>query len=102
MNKRITIQVFTEVEQPGGGLSEEWTDELTTWAQVEPLSAKRMVVAEKVVISEGYSIILRWANGRILDKTRRVIYNDQTLTINGAVIKDEAKRFWQLTCIINA
>lgn len=107
MRHRITIQVRTQVTEPGGGLSETWAADMTvsadgtTWAAVTPLTSKRMAVSDKVVITEGYQIILRWATGRIMDKTRRVIYNGQTLTISGVKVIDEAKRFYQVTCLTN-
>jgi SPP1 family predicted phage head-tail adaptor len=102
MKHRVTVQVWSQVTDPGGGVSEDWTDEVTTWASVKPLSSKRMVVDSQVVISDGYTLILRWADGRILDKKRRIIYGTKTLTIGGAQVVDEAKRFYKLTCLENS
>lgn len=107
MRYRITVQVWTQVTEPGGGLSESWEADTTvsadgtTWADVKPLTSKRVVVADKVVIAEGYRIILRWASGRIMDKKRRIVYNGQTLTISGVQVVDEMKRFFQITCLTN-
>lgn len=101
LKHRIKIQVWTEVDEPGGGVSQTWTDELTTWAIVKPLSSKRVVLSDQVQISTGYKIVLRWATGRILDKKRRIVYNGENLTISGVVVVDEAKRFYELTCLVN-
>jgi len=101
MRHRITVQVITIVEQPGGGLDETWADELTTWASVKPLKSSRLLQDNQVKLMNGYTIVLRWADGRIMDKKRRIVHNGETLTINGAFVIDEAKRFWQITAIIN-
>lgn len=105
MRYRIKVEVMTIVSQPGGGSNEEWgadTDvspDGMTWADVKPLSSKRTVVSDKVIISNGYKIILRWATGRIMDKKRRIIYNDKIFSINGVSVIDEAKRFYEIICI---
>lgn len=101
MRYRVKIQNWEVVEQPGGGGGGQWTDELTTWANVKPLKSKRVVISDKVVMSNGYKIVLRWADGRILDKKRRIVYNGQNLTIDGVIVVDEQKRFYELTCLVN-
>lgn len=107
MRHRIKVEVLTIVSEPGGGSSEEWSADTDvspdgmTWASVQPLSSKRIVVSEKVDISNGYKIVLRWATGRIMDKKRRIVYNGQNLTISGVVVVDEAKRFYEITCLVN-
>lgn len=101
MRYRVTIQVWSSVTDPGGGVSEIWTDELTTWADVKPLKSSRLLQDNQVKLANEYTVTLRWADGRILDKKRRIIYGTQTLTINGAVIMDERKRWWQITAIDN-
>lgn len=107
LRHRITIEKWTAVEQPGGGVDESWAPDTDvssdgkTWADVKPMTSKRMEVGEQIVISDGYKIILRWAGGRILDQKRRIVYNGQNLTISGAVVVDERKKYWQITCLIN-
>ena len=107
LKDRITVEKWTAVEQPGGGISESWaadTDVSTdgkTWAEMKPLSSKRMVVGDKVAISDGYKCILRWTTSRIMDQKRRIVYKGQNLTISGAIELREARNYWQLTCLVN-
>lgn len=101
LKDRITIQVWSQVTDPGGGVSEAWTDELTTWAEVKPLRSKRNAQDAQITLQEAYMIHLRWATGRILDKKRRIEFGDKVLTITGAIVIDEAKRFWEINALVN-
>ena len=107
LRHRVTIEKWTAVAQPGGGVSESWAPDTDvsadgkTWADVSPLSSKRLVIDDKVVISDGFKITLRWATGRILDQKCRIVYNGQDLTISGVKVIDERKRWYVLTCLIN-
>lgn len=99
MRHRITIQHLIIVDQPGGGASEQWTDELTTWAKVEPLRSSRSLQDNQVELLDGYRFTIRWASDRTMDKKRRVVYAGKNWTINSIVQIDEAKRFYQITAI---
>lgn len=101
MRHRITVEVLTITQEPGGGASETWATEISTWASVAPLKSSRIAIDGEVKISDGYKIIIRWANGRIMDKQRRIKYGDLILTISGVQVIDEAKRFFQITCLTN-
>ena len=101
MNHRITVQAMTIVTDPGGGVTETWTDELTTWAEVKPLRSKRNAQDAQITLQEAYLVHLRWASGRVLDKQRRIIFGDKTLTITGAIVIDEAKRYWELNALVD-
>lgn len=101
LKKRIKIQVLTIVDTPGGGAEEQWADELTTWAKVEPLRSNRTLQDNQIVLMDGYKITIRWADNRIMDKKRRIIYKNKNLTINSVVELDEAKRFYEITAVIS-
>lgn len=101
MRHRITVEILNIVDQPGGGSSEEWQTELETWADVQPLNSKRVVINDKVDISTGYKIILRWADGRIMDKKRRIMYRGEIFGISGVTVVDAARRFYELICLNN-
>lgn len=99
MNHRITFQLLTIVPQPGGGGSEEWTDELTTWAKVSPLRSGRQLQDNQVSLVDGYKFIVRWAKDRTIDKKRRIKYENKIMTINSVVEIDESKRYYEITAI---
>lgn len=99
MRHRVTFQVVTITDQPGGGAIEDWADELTTWAEVIPLKPSKVLQDNQVQLKNGFTVRVRWANGRIVDKKRRIVYKGVNYSINGVFVIDEAKRFYEITAI---
>ena len=61
LNKRITIQEFTEEHDSEGGYTEEWSDVGTYWASVRPLSAKQIFEYSSLNVKASHRIKVRAA-----------------------------------------
>src|SRR5699024_12560773 len=82
MRDRITFQLLTIVDTPGGGSKEEWADEFETWTEALPLRNGRQLQDNQVVLKEGYTFRIRWAKSRNINKERRIKFGDNIYTIN--------------------
>src|SRR5699024_4548076 len=82
MRDRITFQLLTIVDTPGGGSKEEWSDEFETWCEAIPLRNGRQLQDNQVVLKSGFKFRIRWAKSRDINKERRIIFNSNVYTIN--------------------
>ena len=82
MRNRITFQLLSIVDTPGGGAKEEWADEFETWTEALPLRNGRQLQDNQVVLKEGYTFRIRWAKSRNINKERRIKFGDNIYTIN--------------------
>lgn len=68
-------------------------------AKVEPLTSSRDLEANQENINQGYQVTIWEREGFTPDKSMRVVYRGQELTINSIVRKFKARWYYELRCI---
>lgn len=71
MRDRITIQSPSTTRDATGGVTDAWTDVVTIWANVDPLTGRELEEAQKQWGEVTYQIDIRYYAG--LDSTMRVL-----------------------------
>lgn len=60
LNRRITIQKLTIIQDDGGGYTEDWQDEVTVWASVQPLNGIERYAAMQLGYEADFKVIIRY------------------------------------------
>lgn len=97
LNKRVTVQFTTTTDDGMGGTIPADTNLFTTWADIKPLSAKRLLSIDRTVQNTTHEITFRWRNDLIsysytratLDNGVRLIYSGNKYIINTVINVDE-------------
>lgn len=80
LDRRITIQEYTETTNDYGETVKTWADVVTVWAEVRQQSAREIWQAGKVAETEKMFRI-RYRSG--IDSTMRVVYDGKNYEITG-------------------
>lgn len=105
LSKRVTIQFTTTTDDGMGGTIPADTNLFTTWADIKPLSAKRLLSIDRTVQNTTHEITFRWRNDLIsysytratLDNGVRLIYSGNKYIINTVINVDEGD--WTVQCL---
>jgi SPP1 family predicted phage head-tail adaptor len=71
--KLVTIQQRSLTQDSYGGQSETWSDVMTVWASIEPLSSRELMAAQAVQSETTHQIRIRYMPGITADM--RAVYN---------------------------
>src|SRR5699024_12734313 len=82
MRNRITFQLLSIVDTPGGGAKEEWADEFETRTEALPLRNGRQLQDNQEVLKEGYTYRIRMDKSKNINKERRIKFGENIYTIN--------------------
>jgi SPP1 family predicted phage head-tail adaptor len=105
LNKRVTVQFTTTTDDGMGGTIPADTNLFTTWADIKPLSAKRLLSIDRTVQNTTHEITFRWRDDLIsysytratLDNGVRLIYSGNKYIINTVINVDEGD--WTVQCL---
>jgi SPP1 family predicted phage head-tail adaptor len=97
LNKRVTVQFTTTTDDGMGGTIPADTNLFTTWADIKPLSAKRLLSIDRTVQNTTHEITFRWRNDLIsysytratLDNGVRLVYSGNKYIVNTVINVDE-------------
>lgn len=83
MNKRITIQKFTVIQNENGFDKEEWINHKTVWASVNNLSGKEFYTAKAVQAENTVEFTIRYGkySENIDTKNYRIAWNGRFYNI---------------------
>lgn len=83
LNKRITIQKYTTIQNENGFDVEDWIDYKTIWASVNNLWGKEFYAAKAVQAENTVEFICRYSRDleNIDTKEYRIFWNNRTFNI---------------------
>lgn len=84
LRQRITIQALTAVQDAGTGIvTPTWSTFATTWADVQPLSAREFVAAANTQSAMVARIVIRYRPGVL--PSMRILHGTHTYNIEGVL-----------------
>jgi SPP1 family predicted phage head-tail adaptor len=93
---RVEIEEPLRTPDGYGGYTETWQNIATTWAKVEPASAKERYFADKIEHNVTHVITIRSLG--LLDTSMRVVFRDRVFHIRGIRDELERRRWMMLNC----
>ncbi len=74
LDQRVTLQTSAITRDAVGGQGETWSDTVTVWAGIRPLSARQIALAQQTGAVVAKAITIRWRSG--LASSQRVKFAD--------------------------
>lgn len=105
LRRRITIEQPAETASARGGVTANWTTFLTTWAQIEPATAREVEAARQRWGEVSHKVTIRWPGAsRKPTNKMRVNYTlgpeaARYFDIRGVINVDEQRRELNLFCV---
>ena len=94
LTRRIKIQRPSTIKDSVGAPCRSWLDVATVWADIQPLSGKEAVIANRVSAELSHQIIVRYQS--LFDNPQqvaqmRVLYKARIFNIHSALNEDEKR-----------
>lgn len=94
LTRRIKIQRPSTIKDSVGAPCRSWLDVATVWADIQPLSGKEAVIANRISAELSHQIIVRYQS--LFDNPQqvaqmRVLYNARIFNIHSALNEDEKR-----------
>jgi len=99
LRQRIKIQSLSRTGDGQGGFTETWTDYLTLWAAVKPVSAAERIWGQRVESNVSHVITIRWTD--LLTTEMRIFFENRIFQIHGIRRENEERWFMILDCVEN-
>ena len=105
LTDRVTLQFTSTTDDGMGGTIPADTNLFTTWADIKPLSAKRLLSLDRAVQNTTHEITFRWRNDLIsysyvrgtLDNGIRLIHSGNNYIVNTVINVDNGS--WTVQCL---
>lgn len=94
LRKRITIQSETPSTDNAGGYALAWTNVVTVWADIKPVSGQKIFTAGHLEGHVTHHVTMRYQSGITTDM--RMIYNSRAFNIRAVLNTDESNRWLEL------
>jgi len=97
----VEIQHFTAVRDPGSGEFGDpaWQKFASTWAAVEPLSAKDLIAAQAAQSEATARIVIRYRPDVL--SAMRIVHRGQIYSIEGPPLEDQKSGQEYLTILVS-
>ena len=94
LTRRIKIQCPSTIKDSVGAPCRSWLDVATVWADIQPLSGKEAVIANRISAELSHQIIVRYQS--LFDNPQqvaqmRVLYKARIFNIHSALNEDEKR-----------
>jgi SPP1 family predicted phage head-tail adaptor len=94
LTRRIKIQRPSTIKDSVGAPCRSWLDVATVWADIQPLSGKKAVIANRISAELSHQIIVRYQS--LYDNPQqvaqmRVLYKARIFNIHSALNEDEKR-----------
>lgn len=94
LTRRIKIQRPSTIKDSVGAPCRSWLDVATVWADIQPLSGKEAVIANRISAELSHQIIVRYQS--LFDNPQqvaqmRVLYKARIFNIHSALNEDEMR-----------
>jgi SPP1 family predicted phage head-tail adaptor len=94
LTRRIKIQRPSTIKDSVGAPCRSWLDVATVWAEIQPLSGKEAVIANRISAELSHQIIVRYQSlfGNPQQVAQmRVLYKARIFNIHSALNEDEKR-----------
>ena len=93
LNRRITLQRQSNVQDSYGGPVRTWLNVATVWADIQPLTGRELESAQRMASEVSHQIVVRYQ--AIFADTRQVagyraLYRSRIFNIHAALNEDES------------
>jgi len=89
LNRRITLQSPSQVQDCYGQPTQDWTDMLTTWAAIRAATSKEVYAASSFVSQVSHIVTIRCRPG--IAAKQRILYRDRVFEIQAVSDPDEGR-----------
>lgn len=96
LNRRITLQQRSASKDSFGQESTNWTDYLTCWARIEPLSGRELIAAQAQQAETTHEIVIRYRPGIV--PAMRAVYQGRIFNVLSVIDPEMAHAALQLQC----
>jgi len=102
LNRRVTLQSSSDVQDSDTGkITKVWVDGEEIWANINPLSGRELMEAQKIQSKVTHRVKLRYYSSEDVTSNHRLKYNDRTFNISYVLNRDEANWEHELLCVEN-
>lgn len=98
-DKRIIFQSLQEIADGGGGFKAQWTDILTSWAQIKPLKSYERFQAMQVETPVTHKIYMRYRNDMVINTKLRIKFGQRIFNVASVIDIDEQKAFLEILAV---
>lgn len=95
LNRRITLQQ-RGTPNPMGPSAADWSDVVTTWAEIRPLQGRELVSAQAINAEVTHEVLIRYRAN--VTSSMRAVYQGRVLDIRAVLDEVTAHRFQRLLC----
>ena len=96
LNRRITLQARNTALDTWGQQTTTWTDLLTCWASIAPLSGRELELAKAINAAISHEITILYRPG--VTASHRAVYQGRVLNIEAVLDPNMAHEVLQLMC----
>jgi SPP1 family predicted phage head-tail adaptor len=102
LRHRLSFQARAGWQDPetGESLPGAWTDVVTVWGSVQPLSARELLAAQAAQSVATKRIIIRFRPG--IEPTMRIVHRGVVYDIVGPALEDKVSGLEYLTILVSA
>jgi SPP1 family predicted phage head-tail adaptor len=97
LDKRITLQQRAETQGASGGQDVTWTDVLSCWAKISPVSGRALDVAASLQAQVSHVVTIRYRPN--ITAKMRVLFQSRTFDIVAPLDEDENHVVLNLFCV---
>lgn len=97
LRHRITFQTLALASDGQGGQTETWTNLVTVWAYVRPMSANERLFAQKIEPLISHEVIIRHRTD--ITSEMRFIYDSRTFQVKAPFRPDERKFYLKFLAV---
>ena len=91
LRHRITFQTLSRTPDGQGGFVESWSDLVTVWARVKPVSSREKLYGQRLIYQRSHEVIIRHRED--VNQEMRFLYDGRTFQVKGARAPDERRFF---------
>lgn len=100
LRRKLTVQQRSTAPDGVGGVTNTWTDVLTTWGSVTAKTASpflQLLAGQQMAI-QAYDIIIRYPPSLSIEPGMRIVDGTRTYLIGNVTDTDERHRIMHLSC----
>lgn len=97
LNKRVILQSFQTVKDEEGIPTQQWSNTMSLYASVEPLTGREYWLAASTESQNSLKITVRYKKG--ISSDMRLVYNAKNYDIKSVIDPNEAHKELVLMCV---
>lgn len=98
LNRRVTLQKLVPVKDAGGGMSNSFVPQFTTWAKILPQSGAELESADQLDPHMQFLITIRYSKFRAPRPGWYVSYNGRMWRVRDVIDLEEAHLYIEMLC----